>query len=379
VVDAYGMAESAGAIVKGFSEFRAKTVEGMDKQQSAMGGQQWPGSCRKPALAGVIFNRVGSESHCERLKQSVEGVPVFGCLPRSADFGIPHRHLGLFVAEENPIVAENIDKLAETVLSHVDMDAVVSCSQECGGAGPRKQKEQKERKETALSKPDAQGRLCYSARGPRIAVAYDKAFCFYYRENLDMLRDAGAELVLFSPLAEPEIPEGVDLVYIGGGYPELFAAELSANSVMTSSVKEWAETGRPLYAECGGLMYLSEGITDFNNKFFTMAGIYPFKTKMKKEKNRLGYRSVTIRQDCLLGPAGTVIRGHEFHYSGIDGDVDADSGSLYSMEDGSGRRLQDEGWLYRNSAASYVHLHFAGNPHVASNIIASARGERWSI
>jgi cobyrinic acid a,c-diamide synthase len=358
VVDAYGMAESAGAVVKGFSEYGLKISD-----RCVTNIQPETVSRLQSAIAGVIFNRVSSESHYERLKQSVEGVPVFGYLPRSADFGIPHRHLGLTVAEENPIVAENLEKLAETVLEHIDMEAISAEARRSGSTEERKPGGPEEGISSRV----------------RIAVAYDKAFCFYYQENLDLLREAGAEIIGFSPLADSAIPDGADLVYIGGGYPELFASMLSANSAMLCSIKEWAESGRPLYAECGGLMYLSGGISDFNNKFFGMADIYPFKTRMKKERSRLGYREVMLKHDCLLGAAGTIIRGHEFHYSEIDGGEGEDSISLYSTSDSSGRLLQDEGWLYKQSIASYVHLHFASNPGVAANIIDTARGKKWNI
>ena len=192
VVDAYGMAESAGAMVHGFTEFRVQSSEFRVKSE-------------KMKFAGVIFNRVASENHFKRLKESVRDVPVLGYLPREVHFEIPHRHLGLAVAEESPITAENIERLADTVIKYIDIDAVsriAELNKETGHHrdGPRPRRGAKAAKETESFK---------------IAVAYDKAFSFYYEDNLDLLRDAGAEIVRFSPLHDPTIPDAADAVYIG--------------------------------------------------------------------------------------------------------------------------------------------------------------------
>src|SRR5512146_2938521 len=245
VVDASGMAESAGAVVRGFTEFGVRSSE--------FGGKN-----EKVNFGGVIFNRVASEYHYKRLKDSVRDVPVLGYLPREIDFEIPHRHLGLSIAEENPLAPDALERLADTVIRHVDIDEVIRKVEPSGARNYRG--EIGVRKDT--------GRF-------RLAVAYDKAFSFYYEDNLDMLRDAGGEIIRFSPLADSVLPAGVDAVYIGGGYPELHAEALSRNVSLLGSVREWAGAGKPLYAECGGLMYLSKGIRDFENRFFSMVGVFP--------------------------------------------------------------------------------------------------------
>lgn len=368
VVDAYGMAESAGAVVKGFAEF--ENVK--DPDTLAL--------CRSDSrIAGVIFNRVASGSHYMRLKDSVRDIPVLGYLPRDLDFEIPHRHLGLVVAEEGPLAGGNIEKLADTVLKHIDVDTITRHTAQ----GMRQEEEGIKQPMISCSSPIA-----------RIAVAYDKAFCFYYEDNLDMLRDAGAEVVRFSPISDTCIPAGVDAVYLGGGYPELYAGELSRNASMLGAVREWSLSGRPLYAECGGLMYLSRGIHGFEGDFYGMAGIFDFETRMKKGRSRLGYREVLIKEKCIMGVRGEICRGHEFHYSEIINDRDAsgvechaskdkDNNSsdarrstldarlslCYSLQDGSGGFIQDEGYSVGKTLASYVHVHFGSNSRIADNFL----------
>jgi cobyrinic acid a,c-diamide synthase len=342
VIDAYGMAETAGALVRGFSEYASQ---------------------RSVILAGVIFNRVASANHYSRLCADIRDVRVLGYLPRDLHFEIPHRHLGLFVAEENPVTEENLGRLASAVLEYVDIDALMQMDRE---APPHTETKSVHR--MASQNPGSSV----------IAVAYDRAFSFYYEDNLDLLRNAGAKIILFSPLVDAAIPGEAGAVYIGGGYPELYAEELSKNVSLRSSVRDWGTSGKPLYAECGGLMYLSKGIHDFEGAFFEMAGVLPFETRMKSGKSRLGYRQVLVDEDCIIGKKGEVLRGHEFHYSEIvDG---AENNSLisliYSVENASGQALQREGYRYKNTLASYIHIHFGSNPAIARKFIDHAKETR---
>lgn len=334
VVDGYGMAESAGALVRGFLECGMKeNVGGPDIR-----------------VAGVIFNRVASEGHYQRLKDSVRDVPVLGYLLREVNFEIPHRHLGLTTVEENPVSAATLSRLADTVLKDINIDAIITAADLLDHKEERNAS-QSSRVEAAKNK---------------IAVARDKAFCFYYEDNLDMLKEAGAEIVFFSPLEDEAVPDSVNAVYIGGGYPEMHARKLSENTSMLASVRAWAETGKPLYAECGGLMYLSRGIHDFDRIFFPMASIFPFDTSMTK-KPRLGYREIELHGECLLGNAGWKCRGHEFHYSeivlAVGNAVPVET--IYSVRDKNGTALHAEGFRTKNTLASYVHLHFGSNPSIA--------------
>jgi cobyrinic acid a,c-diamide synthase len=370
VVDAYGMAESAGAIVQGFVEFGVRSVS-----QSAIRNPK-----SEIKFAGVIFNRVASESHYKRLKDSVRDVPVLGYLPRELDFEIPHRHLGLATAEENPLAGGNIQKLADTVLSHIDIDAIIRQAGD-GRTGYHREEHASIRNPFTPALTSVLRECRVQSAHPalacphvnagarfRIAVAYDKAFSFYYEDNLDLLRDAGADILRFSPIADPGVPDGVDAVYIGGGYPELHAEALARNTSMLSSVRAWAEAGRPLYAECGGLMYLSQGILGFDDHFFAMTGVFPFKTRMMK-KPRLAYREIVLNKDCILGSQGQECRGHEFHYSDIlQGTAVPDEGQgakLYSVRDKDGLNAPGEGFSMKNTLASYIHVHFGSNLGIA--------------
>ena len=350
VVDAFGMAESAGPMVKGFKDWALI---------GRHGGM---------ALGGVIFNRVASPAHFERLKRSVEHVPVLGYLPRDLSFDIPHRHLGLVVAEENPVSAHDLKSLAESVLAHVDIDRLLSFAASPAPSSAR-----------APGLPEAPEGP--SAQVVRIAVALDKAFCFYYQDNLDLLKESGGEIVFFSPLADARLPENVDGVYIGGGYPELHAAALSANRSMRASLREWAETGGLLYGECGGLMYLCRSLADFEGRTFEMAGVFPFHTVMTDTRAALGYREVSFFSDCMLGLKGARARGHEFHYSKIADAPEGGSSAAYRAADGRGAPLGAEGYRYKGVLGSYVHLHFGSNPAIAARFVAWAlkARERQSV
>ncbi len=344
VVDAFGMAESAGAMVQGFKDWGLTTgLSGM-------------------ALGGVIFNRVASTSHYERLARSVKDVPVLGYLPRDLHFEIPHRHLGLVTAEESPVSAADLHRLSESVLEHVDVDALLDIAASPAlSAG---------RAEVFVKHPKS------PAPSVRIAVALDKAFCFYYQDNIDLLKASGADVVFFSPLADAALPEDIDGVYIGGGYPELHAAALSANASMRTSLKAWAESGRPLYGECGGLMYLCAALRDFDGRVFDMVGVFPFQTVMTKGRALLGYRQVSFAEDCMLGLKGEIVRGHEFHYSKIVDVPDRERYAVYRVANGHGDDLGSEGYRHKGVLGSYVHVHFGSNKRIAGRFVDAADRER---
>jgi cobyrinic acid a,c-diamide synthase len=344
VVDAYGMAESAGALVQGYSAWASSS--GI-------------------TLAGVIFNRVGSERHFERLNNAVQDVEVLGYLPRDADIEMPSRHLGLTTAEEMPMSRIQVESLAEKIEEHVSIGRILDLSD----AGDE------DTCERFVSRP---GRIALTMR---IAIARDVAFSFYYDENLDLLRDAGAEIVFFSPLGDSELPPDINAVYLGGGYPELYAGQLSANIAILSAIRAWVAAGRPVYAECGGLMYLSRGIRDFEGRFFEMAGIFPFETAMQRRRSHLGYREIRLKESCILGRAGAILRGHEFHYSNIPSGQDMkESGveTIYDAVDAQGRPQECTGYRIGQVLASYVHVHFASNQRSARHFINFIKENTWS-
>ncbi|MFZ5775827.1 MAG: cobyrinate a,c-diamide synthase [Thermodesulfobacteriota bacterium] len=325
VVDARSLAESAAALVKGF--------ETLD-----------------PAvrLAGVILNRVGSDRHLELLRNAIAAhcqTEVIGHLPREASFSIPERHLGLHMGDEAPLGNEALARLAETVARHVDLERLVQLAA------------------TAEPRPVPEPRDIPTGTPVRIGIARDRAFCFYYEENLSRLVAAGAELVEFSPLSDAALPEGIQGLYLGGGYPELHAEALAANLSMRQAIRSWSEAGRPLYAECGGFMYLSRGIHDMEGRFHSMAAVYPVEARMQKGRASLGYRETTQKGMSPLGPAGMVLRGHEFHYSVID-PMPGHVARCYRLADG-----REEGYLFKKTLGGYLHLHWGARPEVARNFV----------
>lgn len=324
VIDASAMARSAAAVVHGFATFD-------------------PGV----EMAGVILNRVGGRHHVDMIADAVTGdVPILGALPRVDDMVVPERHLGLHLPNEAH--EEYVEQAAELIGAHMDIDRLLAATRI-----PRQQ----------VAEPSEPGPAAV-----RIALARDEAFCFYYDDNLDLLRQAGAELVEFSPI-HGGLPPGVDGIYIGGGYPELHAEALSQNSVATRAIRDFATAGGPIYAECGGLMYLAEHLR-LNGVSHPQCGVLPFSTRMAANL-ALAYVEVTTTGG-LFGP-GRTARGHVFHHSEIEGEVNVER--CYEMRTVTGAATS-EGYHVRNVLASYAHLHFASNPDMARAFVAACASFR---
>lgn len=336
VVDAGKSARSIAAVVLGFGLF-----------DSAL------------PLAGVILNRVASERHFKMLETAILSscrIPVLGWLPREPLIAIPERHLGLRTAEESEDQAgaeQETDRLAALAEKHLDLETLLSL--ECG-----------------LSFECVRSLGYERAAEPsvRIGVARDHAFSFYYEDNLDLLRQHGAEIVSFSPMLDASLPENLDALYLGGGYPELYAQQLSENASMLSSIRAFAATDRPIYAECGGMIYLCQQLTTVDGYTYAMADILPFAVEMTGKLVQFGYATVELTEDCLLGACGTVLRGHSFHYSRIVGTPPTTTNyrvhySLSGVE-------KDEGFRVGNILASYIHLHFRTEPQIAQRFVAQA-------
>jgi cobyrinic acid a,c-diamide synthase len=332
VVDARAMARSAGALVLGFASFD-------------------PGL----PLTGVVFNRLGGATHLKYLKQALgrlDNLKCFGGLPRDQELAIPERHLGLVTAGDHPLNADYLGRLADLVEAHLDLDGLLRVLP----------------KLEVLEEPPGAPRPA----AVRLGVAQDRAFCFYYPENLEWLAHYGAELVPFSPLKDPHLPEALHGLYLGGGYPELFARQLAENQAMRRAIREQGEAGLPIYAECGGLMYLSEEILEVEGRSHPMVGLLPLKVRMLPRLKSLGYREITLGADSLIGPAGTRARGHEFHYSEIVSEP-VDLHRHYRVTPRQAGEPGPEGYGYKNILASYVHLHFGSNPQVARHLVAGCR------
>ncbi len=324
VVDSRSCAESMAAIVKGFEDFDPDVT-----------------------LAGVILNQVGSPRHLELLQGAIQKhchTPILGALPRDNDFNIPERHLGLSMGQESPLTTKQISHLAQTIIDHIDLNRLLEVCQ--------------------INLPIGVTVVRQQEKAPkvRIGIAQDQAFCFYYQDNLDILIEQGTELVPFSPLHDQNLPPHLDALYLGGGYPELYAAGLTANNTMRQEIKEWSLKDKPIYAECGGFMYLSEGIIDLDGHQWDMTGIFPTMAHMKKRLSRLGYREALINSPCLWDAASKMY-GHEFHYSDI-APMPLSISRVYTMPDG-----RQEGYQIRNTLASYLHLHFGRTPEAVKGFI----------
>lgn len=337
VVDCRAMARSAAALVQGYA--------GFDPDLN---------------LAGVIFNRVGSPNHRELLAEAMRvssSVEVLGFLDREPGIELPSRHLGLVTAADSPLDAGMLERLADWIERGLDLDRLLQSL-------------------PALALPPTselpQPRL--PGRPVRIGLATDRAFCFYYPENLRCLERAGATLVPFSPLADSALPQALDGLYLGGGYPELYAPALAANHTLRAAVLDFSRSGKPVYAECGGFMYLMQGVENDANEFFPLTGVFDFRCRMDRRLSALGYREVVIQEQSPLGPAGTRLRGHEFHYSHLApfaAGLDAATRAVYKLRDRKGWLDAPEGFMRHNTLGSYVHLHFGATPEAAAAFVAA--------
>jgi cobyrinic acid a,c-diamide synthase len=342
VTDASGVARTIAAVAAGFARF-------------------------DPAvrMAGMICNRVGGRGHLDLLRAAQPEIPIVGGFPATSELAFPERHLGLMVADETNVPQRLIEGWSRLAREWLDFDTIV----EIGRSAP------------ALEVGDASGASKIDSKPRtrcRIGIAYDAAFHFYYEDNLNRLRSLGAELVNFSPIRDRELPE-VDGLYFGGGYPEAFARELSANGQMLAAIRGFAARGGVIYAECGGLMYLTDSIRTLDGATWPMAAIIPGSTVMSARLQAIGYVEVETRAHSILGRAHQRFRGHQFRYSTLEG---ADSGDridrIYNVSPRWGGAPFTEGYRLGNVLASYVHAHWASNPAVAEALIGSCMRARMA-
>ena len=336
VVDAASAAESAAAVVLGFQRFDADLV-----------------------IRQVIFNNIGSVRH----RQLIEGAVTSSCeldyigfFHRDSNVSIPERHLGLHMGSERPLGESGVGHLLTAVEQQIDLDAILSHSAvqiNCAEDQPQKK--------TRLTGKQKRRKL-------RLGIAQDQAFCFYYPQNLELFRDRGFELVFFSPIHDRYLPDQLDMLYFGGGYPENFGAPLSQNQSMRTEILRAHRGNLPIYAECGGFMYLCSSLKDMDGEIHEMVGIFPFNTVMNKRLRKLGYREATLLRDCILGGRGDLLKGHEFHYSDIEESPHGSAAKkqckpLYTLDNNS-----CEGYSVGSALGSYVHLHLGDSISVIDHI-----------
>ncbi|MBA3703266.1 MAG: cobyrinate a,c-diamide synthase [Rubrobacteraceae bacterium] len=325
VVDARAMARSVAAIVHGYSTFDPKS-----------------------RVAGIVLNRVGSEAHEEMLREALRplGIPVLGVLRRNEEIVTPDRHLGLVpVAERRGEAARALDSLGTVISRSLNLDGIVRLACSAGPLGVKR---------WSPESPDLD-----LSEGVRVAVAAGPSFSFLYRENLELLRGAGAEVVTFDPTTEEELPAGTDVLYLGGGFPETYAGALSTNGRMRDNVRSFAASRRPVVAECGGLLYLVRELDGH-----PMCGVLDAKATLT-DRLTLGYREARALTASPLSERGANVRGHEFHYSAV--------------EPGAGKRQAwdvvgraPEGFVAGGVHASYLHTHWAATPEIPRRLVLEA-------
>lgn len=311
VLDVSGQSQTAAAVARGFMNFRDR-VE----------------------IAGVILNRVGSARHTRFVSEALTavGLPVVGALPREANLVLPERHLGLVQAEETAELESRLETLADFIDANVDMARIVELAKPGSvNSGP-----------TVTIRPP----------GQRIALARDAAFSFVYPHLLAAWREAGAEIITFSPLAD-EVPDATaDVVWMPGGYPELHAGRLAAADRFKSAMRKFAET-RPVHGECGGYMTLGTGLVDASGVRHEMIGLLGLETSFAKRKLNLGYRKAEIVEPSVLGNPGDQLTGHEFHYASVISSPDA---PLFHLRDSDGNILAQRGSRRGLTTGSFLHV-----------------------
>ncbi|MEO9365590.1 MULTISPECIES: cobyrinate a,c-diamide synthase [Candidatus Nitrosocaldus] len=332
VIDASKAARSVAAMALGFIEFN-----------------------RAVKVKGVILNNVAGDRHAKYCSDALEqkGIPVFGVVRRNKDIMLKERHLGLVPTHESRDAKDDALATARYVSEHINADGIIAVAE---GAPALKHTSM----EVSLSS--------IKDHTITVGVALDESFNFYYADNLEML-SRYARVVYFSPIKDEEPPE-CDGLYIGGGFPEVLAEMLARNSRMMRRIKEYAEDGMPVYAECGGLMYLSRSITDQDGSKHDMVGLVDADTIMDRRLT-LNYTEARISNPCILAEHGSMVRGHEFHYSTLV-DIARDSRFAYEMLRGKGVDGSRDGFIVHNTLASYMHLHFS-RKNLVERFIASCK------
>ena len=338
VVDAQGASRSIAALVKGYATFE-------------------PGL----NLAAVVANRCASAGHADGLASALSSAglpPLAGAIGRGVFPPLSGRHLGLVTADHHTLPPETLASFATAVEKSLPLETIIKLAR------------------TAAPLPGPVNPDGEKTKKTSIAVAYDRAFHFYYRDTLDTMEAQGGKLIFFSPLQGEELPANIGGLYIGGGYPEVHAGELSANKGMLKSIRAFAASGRPVYAECGGLMYLSQSLETTEGDRYPMAEVIPARTRMGKTKKFLGYVEVRLTEDSLWGVRGDILRGHEFHYSELvpEGIDDPRWRPVYALKRNRPGTIIPEGFQCGNVLASYAHLFYATRPAAVERFVAKCGG-----
>ena len=318
-------------------------------------------------IKGIILNRVAGPRHENIVRKSIEnycGIPVFGAVPKLKKQNFPERHMGLIPTPEHEWANDSINAALNMAKSYIDLESLIKVAHDSSFRMP---KEKISKTEIIINKPEEQKN---SSSAPRIGIIRDSAFQFYYPENIDALVAAGAETVFISPLKTNKIPQ-IDALYIGGGFPETHAKELTENEQFRNELKALADDGLPIYAECGGLMYLGEELV-LDNKSYQMAGVLPVVFGLSKKPKGHGYTIISVERENKYFKKGSEIRGHEFHYSYVLEWKGNDEDLVFNMKRGNGFINKKDGLCYKNVLATYTHIHALGTPSWAKAMVNNA-------
>jgi cobyrinic acid a,c-diamide synthase len=337
VIDGSGMALSVAALVKGYCDFDTAV-----------------------SIQGVILNRVNSQSHYAILKKAIEThtkVTCLGYLPETLP-QLPSRHLGLVPSCEIEDLEKKMEELATCMCKTLDLEAFIKI-------GLCNERITKKEDSLLLIEPEFVGL--------KVGIAYDEAFNFYYEDNIDLFREHGAEIVFFSPLNDANLPDELDFLYLGGGYPEQFAGRLASNTTMRDSVYQALEAGMPYYGECGGFMYLNQELIDFDGTSYPMVGWFEGCVRMTKKLKGFGYKTLSLQENCVLGPKNLQVKCHEFHHSEVDQMGLEPIYCLNKVRDGVVTSVNRCGYQKGNGVAGYPHIHFYGNTAIPIHLLTAAK------
>jgi cobyrinic acid a,c-diamide synthase len=342
VIDAKAMARSAAAVALGFLNFAADIN-----------------------IVGLVINNVGSERHKRLLQDAFENfpIPVLGYLMRDSKLTLAERHLGLIPVEEDEDIVKT-EIFAQEIMAQLDFHKLMELAEKA--------------KENKITLPVNFPRVTSLDSKVKIALARDRAFNFYYWDGLSFLEELGAEFLPFSPLNDAKLPEDIDGIIIGGGFPELFLDILGKNHSLHQDIRQAHEQGMPIYAECGGYMYLCQGIYSFSGDYYPMTNIIPCQAVMGKKLAGMGYRQGTLAIDTVLGKEGAKVKGHEFHYSSLTGVPEIFSWAL-KLYNTRQEKWVDEGFAENNLLASYLHIQWRGLPELAQAFISKCKKYREKL
>ena len=334
VVNSRSMGESAAAVVLGFRNYDPSLK-----------------------LAGVILNQVGSDTHEAILREAMAKIdmPVYGCVRRNPAIVLPERHLGLTPTAEVDTSAARIECMRQLVERHLDLDGLLKLAEQAAD----------------MPLPQADQQTAAAHTTVTVAVAEDEAFSFYYPSSLTFLEELGATLVRFSPLRDQCLPE-CDALLLGGGFPEMFADQLANNTAFKTDLRQKIVDGLPVYAECGGFMYLTEELQDFEGRTHAMLGVIPGRSVMQGKLQTVGYVQASLRQQTILGAADVTLRGHEFHFSTFEPREEKDFPWGFTFEKNRDGSVYPGGYANDNVLASYLHMNFLGNREAAENFLQAA-------